>query len=109
MDAAHAASRSFREIQALHPNWVPDFDSLYNFPEDSRMTLLVQVSLDPDNVGAVALRPAWINRDAQPRLLAPHEAEFTRVTEYLNTACQEAHLLARFIERNGQLELREIA
>src|SRR5262249_19456269 len=40
MDKAHAESKSFKEIQVLHPEWVPDFESLYNFPPESRMTLI---------------------------------------------------------------------
>ena len=42
MDEAHANSKGFREIQKLAPRWEPDFDSLYNFPEDSRMTVMVR-------------------------------------------------------------------
>lgn len=109
MDAAHAASPGFREIQKLHPGWIPDFDSLYNFPEESRLTLLARISLAPAQGGRLRLRPALINRNAQPRLLDPAEPEFEQLRAYLNEACSQAALNGEFIAADGELELRESA
>jgi poly-gamma-glutamate capsule biosynthesis protein CapA/YwtB (metallophosphatase superfamily) len=108
MDAAHAASPGFREIQKLNPNWVPDFGSLYNFPDESRLTVMVRIGLGAAERGALRLRPACINRQAQPRLLAPHEPEFEQVCHYLNEACAKAELNGEFVIDGGELHLREV-
>jgi hypothetical protein len=55
MDKAHAESRSFREIQSLNPKWIPNFDSLYNFPEDSCKSIMVRAQLSPAGLGPVAV------------------------------------------------------
>ena len=109
MDAAHAASAGFREIQKLHPRWIPDFDSLYNFPEDSRLTLLVKIDLSPESQGRLRLRPVLINRNAQPRLLAPAEVHFEGVRAYLDEAGGSAGLNGRLRTSNGELELYAVA
>jgi poly-gamma-glutamate synthesis protein (capsule biosynthesis protein) len=107
MDAAHAASPGFREIQKLHPRWIPDFDSLYNFPEDSRLTLLVRIDLAPRGRGTVSLRPALINRNAQPRLLDPQEPAFEQVRAFLDEAAVAAGLNGRCVAVDGVLRIRE--
>ncbi|MGD2166678.1 MAG: CapA family protein, partial [Gammaproteobacteria bacterium] len=61
MTPEHAASRGFREIQALSPGWEPNFDSLYNFPPDSRMTGIVRCIVNRDGVAEIAFLPAFIN------------------------------------------------
>lgn len=107
MDAAHAASPGFREIQQLHPRWIPDFDSLYNFPDDSRLTLLVRIDLGPSGRGTVSLRPALINRNAQPRLLSPGEPEFGQVSAFLDDASAAAGLNGRCVPVDGMLRIGE--
>jgi poly-gamma-glutamate capsule biosynthesis protein CapA/YwtB (metallophosphatase superfamily) len=69
MDQAHAQSKSFREIQSLNPKWIPNVDSLYNFPEDSRKTIIVQAAVSDRGLGPVSVLPCYINDQAQPRLL----------------------------------------
>ena len=89
MTPAHAASKSFKEIQALAPGWVPNFDSLYNFPPDSRMTGVARVELDQDGVGAVAFLPALINDKAQAEVLSSDDPRFNQVIDYLKWCCAE--------------------
>ena len=79
MDEAHANSKGFREIQALSPGWVPDFDSLYNFPPDARMTVVAKLSLSKQGVDSVSLLPTFINRDAQPEILAAGDPRLARL------------------------------
>ena len=100
MDKAHADSRSFREIQTLNPNWIPDFESLYNFPEDSRKTVVVRIALSGSGIGQVSVLPAYINRQAQPRLLEAHEPEFNEVADYLLAVSRQAHLNAQLVRRD---------
>jgi poly-gamma-glutamate synthesis protein (capsule biosynthesis protein) len=95
MDAAHANSKGFKEIQSLHPRWIPDFDSLYNFPEDSRLSVVVKIAV-ADGAAAVSLLPVYINRDAQPEILAGGDPRFADVVEYLRGVSAAADLNARF-------------
>lgn len=96
MDAAHASSEGFREIQSLHPHWVPDFESLYNFPDDSRMTGAVRITASADGQIRVGFRPAFVNRQAQPEFLAPSDPRFEQVRAYLADMSRAAGLTTRF-------------
>lgn len=89
MDEAHANSKGFREIQKLAPRWEPDFDSLYNFPEDARMTIMVRARLGKAGVREVAVIPTWIDRDAIPTPLSRDDPRFTQVLDYLQICCRE--------------------
>jgi poly-gamma-glutamate capsule biosynthesis protein CapA/YwtB (metallophosphatase superfamily) len=97
MDKAHAESKSFREIQTLNPNWIPDFESLYNFPEDSKKAAVVRIVLKKGSIQRVSMLPAYINRLAQPHLLTPNELEFDQVLTYMRDVSREAGLNARFV------------
>lgn len=105
IDAAHAASASFREIQALNPKWVVDLEGLYNFPEDSRMTLVIEMIMNARGIGQINMLPAYINSSAQPRLLAPAEPLFAQVAGYLGQICRGAGLNGAWVQRDRGLAL----
>jgi poly-gamma-glutamate synthesis protein (capsule biosynthesis protein) len=107
MTPAHAASQGFREIQALSPDWVPNFDSLYNFPPDSRMTGIVRAELTASGVAALEFLPAYINDDAQPEVLRGGDPRFTRVRDYLQWCC-DSQGLATALQADGD-RLRIVA
>jgi poly-gamma-glutamate capsule biosynthesis protein CapA/YwtB (metallophosphatase superfamily) len=96
MTPEHAQSTGFREIQALSPGWEPDFASLYNFPPDSRMTMIVEARLKSDGIEEIGFRPAFINRDAQPEPLTAHDARFGQIVDYMRWCTTEAGLNARY-------------
>lgn len=96
MDPEHAARKSFKEIQKLGENWVPDFDSLYNFPPASRMSVIVRLDVENRRIRETSLLPIWIDRDAVPTLLAPSDERFTHTRDYLRAVTGEAELNARF-------------
>lgn len=83
MTAEHAASKGFREIQKLNPDWVPDLGSSYNFPPDSAMSVIVEARFDGPRMDDFALVPVWIGRDANPRILPPDDPRFGQVLDYL--------------------------
>ena len=58
MDKAHAESKSFKEIQKLNPDWIPDFEALYNFPTDSQKTIVIKCLI--------------CRQDAQKRLISSY-------------------------------------
>jgi poly-gamma-glutamate capsule biosynthesis protein CapA/YwtB (metallophosphatase superfamily) len=105
IDAAHAASASFREIQVLNPKWVVDLEGLYNFPEDSRMTLVVEITLGARGVEQINMLPAYINSRAQPRLVAPGDPLFAQVSDYLRRICVAAGLNGQWAQRGRGLVL----
>jgi poly-gamma-glutamate synthesis protein (capsule biosynthesis protein) len=92
MTPAHAASQGFREIQALSPEWVPNFASLYNFPPDSRMTGVVRARLAATGVTDLEFLPAFINDNAQPEMLRSGDPRFTKVRDYLQWCCDSQGL-----------------
>jgi poly-gamma-glutamate capsule biosynthesis protein CapA/YwtB (metallophosphatase superfamily) len=96
MDPAHAASASFKEIQALAEDWVPDFDSLYNFPPAARMSMIARLEISDGKVKEAGFLPLWIDRDAVPRLLAPDDPRFAEVVDYMTAVTAEAGLNGRF-------------
>lgn len=100
MDAAHAASRGFREIQKLHPNWEPDFESSYNFPADSRRTVVVKCTIAGGALRRTVVLPAYVSRQSQPEILPPSDPRFTEVTDYLEQMTREAGLNGR-LRRDG--------
>ena len=104
MDEAHANSKGFREIRKLAPRWEPDFGSLYNFPEDARMSVVVKARLGRSGVRQVSVLPIWIDRDAVPTPLKADDPRFAQVLAYLSDCCREAGRDTRFhIEGNEAL------
>lgn len=102
MTPEHAAGKGFKEIQVLSPGWEPDFDSLYNFPPDARMTLIVEARLTPEGVVGVGYRPAFINRRAQPEVLAEDDPRFAQVADYV-AWCSTTAGLSVSLRRDGNL------
>jgi len=96
MTPAHAQGKGFKEIQALSPGWEPDFDSLYNFPPDSRMTMVVTADARADGLSNVGFLPAFINRDAQPEIVKAGDARFDQVVDYMRWTTERASLNAVF-------------
>ncbi|MET0337066.1 MAG: hypothetical protein ABW063_04820, partial [Caulobacter sp.] len=96
MTPEHAKGKGFREIQALSPGWEPDFGSLYNFPPDSRMTMVVTADATRQGLTNVGFLPAFINRDAQPEIMKPGDERFDKIVNYMRWASKAAGLNARF-------------
>jgi len=92
MTPEHAASKGFREIQALSPGWIPNTESLYNFPPDSRMTGIVQATLDKTGLVGLVFKPAFINDNAQAEILLPGDERFEKIAHYLQWCCDEEAL-----------------
>lgn len=97
MDPAHANSPSFKEIQKLSPDWVPNFNSQYNFPPDSRMSLFVEAEFTPGGMTDFALVPIYIEDDAVPRIVPPGDGRFEQIRAYLEAISGEAGLATRYV------------
>ncbi|MES2441336.1 MAG: CapA family protein [Pseudomonadota bacterium] len=96
MDPVHAASKSFREIQTLAEDWVPDFDSLYNFPAAARMSMIARLEVRDGRIVEAGFLPLWIDRDAVPRVLGADDPRFGEVVDYMTAVTGEAGLNAGY-------------
>jgi poly-gamma-glutamate capsule biosynthesis protein CapA/YwtB (metallophosphatase superfamily) len=108
IDKAHAESKSFQEIRALNPNWTVRLDSLYNFPEDSRKTVMVRIAIREGAISSVSLLPAYINEQAQPRLLSPDEPLFDEIRAYIIDMSRCAGLNGRLALHGRELQIDDI-
>jgi poly-gamma-glutamate capsule biosynthesis protein CapA/YwtB (metallophosphatase superfamily) len=75
----------------IDPDWVR-----FSFPIDSQKTVLVRCEFSSSGFQRVALRPAWINPQAQAELLAPDDPRFDEVVDYLRYLTHYYELNARF-------------
>lgn len=105
MDEEHANSKGFREIQKLHPDWRPDFDITYNFPPDSRYTVVARCVLRPDGSARVTLLPAFIGTMSQPEILRSDDPRFEEVRAYLERYTASQGLNARYVTVGDELAL----
>jgi poly-gamma-glutamate synthesis protein (capsule biosynthesis protein) len=103
MTPEHAQSKGFREIQKLHPRWIPDFESTYNFPDDARRTVVAKLIVRNGQLQRVALLPAYVNRQSQPTILQAADPLFAEVTEYLREMTAEAGLNGRYDQQGDEL------
>jgi poly-gamma-glutamate synthesis protein (capsule biosynthesis protein) len=103
MDKAHAESKSFAEIRTLNPNWDVDFDSLYNFPNDSRMSIIAKLTLAPGGMLGASILPLYINKAAQPEIMPPGDPRFGQVRAYLQDISGKAGLATRFEARGDEI------
>jgi hypothetical protein len=109
MDTAHAASKSFNEIRVLAENWQPDFDSLYNFPPASRLSMVARLEIAGGRVTRAGFLPLAIDRDAVPRFPAVDSPKFAEVIDYMRAVTREAGLNADYHIANDMVELVEAA
>lgn len=100
MDPVHAASKSFNEIRVLAEEWEPDFDSLYNFPKPSRLSMVARFEIEGGRILRSGFLPLTIGTDAIPRFAEPGSAEHREVVAYMDAITREAGLNARY--RTGQ-------
>lgn len=105
MDAAHAASKSFNEIRVLAEEWEPDFESLYNFPKASRLSIVARIEIAKGRVVRSGFLPLYIDRDAIPRFVAPVSDRHAEVVDYMDAVTREAGLNARYRAGNDMVEL----
>ncbi len=104
MDPEHAARKSFKEIQKLAENWEPDFDSLYNFPPASRLSMIARLEITDGAVSNAGFIPIHIGRDAIPRPQSPTDVHFGQVVDYMRAITSEAGLNAQYATRNDHVE-----
>jgi poly-gamma-glutamate synthesis protein (capsule biosynthesis protein) len=105
MDPAHAASKSFNEIRVLAEEWEPDFDSLYNFPTASRLSMVARFEIAEGQLKRSGFLPLYIDRDAVPRFVDRGDARHSQVIDYMAAVTEEAGLNARYRQTDDMVEL----
>ncbi|MDB5721952.1 MAG: CapA family protein [Alphaproteobacteria bacterium] len=105
MDPAHAASKSFQEIRALAEEWEPDFDSLYNFPKVSRLSMVARLEIGGGRVLRAGFLPVHIGRDAVPRFVERGSEAYCETIDYMEAVTGEAELNARYRAADDMVEL----
>jgi poly-gamma-glutamate synthesis protein (capsule biosynthesis protein) len=96
MDPEHAARKSFKEIQSLAIDWVPDFDSSYNFPPASRLSLIARLEVSEGAIRGCGFIPLYIGSDAVPTPLRADDPRFDEVVAYLDAVTREAGMQVTF-------------
>jgi poly-gamma-glutamate capsule biosynthesis protein CapA/YwtB (metallophosphatase superfamily) len=103
MTREHAERKSFKEIQKLNPSWELDFESTYNFPYDSKKSVIVKCVIAEKRIQSTSLLPVYIDRQSRPEILMERDRRFGEVLEYLERITQEAELNGVFHSANGEL------
>jgi poly-gamma-glutamate capsule biosynthesis protein CapA/YwtB (metallophosphatase superfamily) len=105
MDPVHAASKSFNEIRVLAEEWEPDFDSLYNFPKASALSMIARLEIAGGKLVRAGFLPLHIGRDAVPRVLERGDARYAEMVDYMSAVTGEAGLNARYRVADDMVEL----
>jgi poly-gamma-glutamate synthesis protein (capsule biosynthesis protein) len=103
MTPEHAESKGFKEIQGLHPEWIPDFSSRYNFPPDSRRTLVVKAELGKQGVISVKIIPTYVDSQAVPEMLLSQDPRFDEVLTYLEEISADQKFSTQFIREGDSV------
>jgi poly-gamma-glutamate capsule biosynthesis protein CapA/YwtB (metallophosphatase superfamily) len=109
MDEQLANSKGFREIQKLHPDWQPNFDITYNFPPDSRHSVVARLVLRDGKFAQASLVPTFIGPMSQPVILKADDPRFAEVAAYLERYTASQGLNARYIRNGDELILAATA
>ena len=106
MDKAHAESKSFKEIQKLNPDWIPDFEALYNFPTDSQKTIVIKCLISDKALKSVSFLPTFVDKKtAQPEILTAEDERFKAVIGYMEEISKNAGLGTRYIVKGSEVIL----
>jgi poly-gamma-glutamate synthesis protein (capsule biosynthesis protein) len=105
MDPAHAASKSFQEIRTLAEEWEPDFESLYNFPKASRLSMVARLEIGGGRLQRAGFLPVEIGRDAVPRFSNRGSEAYGETVDYMGAVTGEAGLNARYRASDDMVEL----
>jgi poly-gamma-glutamate synthesis protein (capsule biosynthesis protein) len=93
----HAESQSFKEIQKLNLDWIPDFECLYNFPTDSQKTIIVKCVISNGAIKSVSFLPTYVNKKtAQPEILTSKDKRFGEVIRYMEEVTRNEGLDTKY-------------
>lgn len=109
MDEEHAKSKSWNEIRVLAEEWEPDFEGLYNFPTEARLSMVARIEVADGKIVKAGFLPLHIGRDAVPRFAVPGSAEYSQIVDYMTAVTAEAGLNAVYRRAPDMVELEGVA
>jgi poly-gamma-glutamate synthesis protein (capsule biosynthesis protein) len=102
----HAESKSFKEIQKLNPDWIPDVECLYNFPTDSQKTVIVKCIISNGAIKSVSFLPTYINKKtSQPEILTSKDERFGEVVRYMGDTTRSQGLDTQYTVNGNEVVL----
>jgi poly-gamma-glutamate synthesis protein (capsule biosynthesis protein) len=102
-DPSIVETDSFRHLVSLNPSW--DLQAAYMLPAETRLTGLAELIVRDRRLDEVRFRPAFIEEDSAPRMLAADEPEFALVENYLKSVTGKAGFATSFERSGGALRL----
>lgn len=89
-------SKGFQEIFRLNDKWTPDFESTYNFPDDSRYSMIARFEIGGGKITRAGFLPLYIGNDSVPHVMPVDDPRHNEVIEYMDMITREADLNARY-------------
>lgn len=102
-DPAIVQTESFRHLVSLNPDFDPQ--RIYMLPEATRHTGIARLTIEGDRVTAAAFVPARIDDESTPQALAPADAAFEAVHQYLERVSHAAGLEVAIAAADDALSL----
>lgn len=75
----------------------------YDFPADSRKTILVKAVVSDKQIERVSFVPAMINKQGQPELLPRSDKRSNEVYDYMQWLCEDQGLKASFSRQGDEV------
>ena len=89
-------SKGFQEIFTLNDKWTPDFNSTYNFPDDSRYSMIARFEINNGSITRSGFMPLHIGSDSVPQIVAADDVRHNEMVEYMRLITEEAGLNASY-------------
>jgi hypothetical protein len=71
------------------------------------MSMAAELTLRDGRLHDIAIRPLYINSNAQPAIVSPEEPRFEEIRAYLQDISQQAELATRFKRRDDVIALEQ--
>jgi poly-gamma-glutamate synthesis protein (capsule biosynthesis protein) len=102
-DPAITRTTSFRHLVSLNPTW--SLDRHYMLPEITRASGWARLVVHDAGGIEARFRPAWIDDDSVPRVVAPSDAKFEVVAKLLAESSREAGFRTNVVTSGNELLL----
>ncbi len=89
-------SKGFQEIFVLNPKWHPSADKTYNFPDDSRHSMIARFEIENGELTRAGFLPIFIGGDSVPHILPKEDPRHGEVVDYMELITGEAGLNAKY-------------
>jgi poly-gamma-glutamate capsule biosynthesis protein CapA/YwtB (metallophosphatase superfamily) len=102
-DPAISTTQSFRHLVSLNPSW--NLERAYTLPEITRLTGIAILKASGPGAIESRFRPAWIDDDSVPHVLADEDPRFAEVAALLRQSSHEAGFNTRIVADGDELRM----